>query len=96
MRLDSSTILIASGAYALACIPAIYAAEHFDWPEWPLHSTQLVAVAVCALASARHLWVGRGSGWPATRVIAALACGATVGWLGFVAVVIATLDFSGF
>jgi hypothetical protein len=95
IRASSSWLFLVAGIYALACIPAIFLAERFSWPEWPFHTTQLLAVVLCFLTSVVFLWSTRGSQFGAQRWLATIAsvlCGL---WLAFVVYVFLTFNLSG-
>jgi hypothetical protein len=87
-------VLLVMGFYALGCAPAILIAERFGWSQWPLHSSQLLAVVVCLLAGLGFLWSTRGDRIRGFRLLAMLAVGASGLWLAFVAFVIAALAIS--
>jgi hypothetical protein len=92
---SSRWLFMVTGFYALGCIPAIFVAEHFDWPEWILHTTQLCAVVLCLPASVIFLWFTRGSRFGGQRWLAVVAAVLSSVWLGLIAYLILTLDFSG-
>ena len=88
-------LMLFAGIWALACAPAILLAESKRWPQWPFHSTQLVACLVCIGGSTWFLVATRSQekGW---RQVVALAGWMLAGaWVFFVAWVLLTLDFSG-
>lgn len=50
-----------SGFYALACIPAVFIFERFQWDEAPLHITSLFACIICVASAITYLRSCRAS-----------------------------------
>src|SRR4051812_6993746 len=79
-----------SGGYALACIPAVFVFEHFDWFEAPLHLSSFAAWVICPISAIFYLWRNRGGGERRTlaarrtRTLAYLAIGVSSAALLFV------------
>ena len=93
--LASWWLFLSLGGYILACIPAIFVAEHFGWSQWPLHTTQLLATVLCIPSAAAFLWCTRGARFGWQQVVAILAVLLAGLWCVFVCFVMLTLDFSG-
>ncbi len=81
-------IFVVTGVYALACVPAILVAEKLRLPEWPLHTSQLLAVIVCFLAGALFLVTKRSPARGALGWLAIVACVLCGLWLAFIAFVL--------
>lgn len=93
MRPPSTRVFLFSGIYTLLCIPGILLAERNGWSQVPFHSTQWLAVAVCAFSSAWFLWASRGLsvGW--RRPVACLGLLLSGLYLLFIIYVVVTLTF---
>jgi uncharacterized membrane protein YqhA len=52
---------ILSGAYALACIPAVFVFERLGWSEAPLHTSSFFACILCVISASMYLWTTRAS-----------------------------------
>jgi hypothetical protein len=92
---SSRWLFLASGFYALGCIPIIHIAGHFGFRTGPVSITQLLAVVLCFPASIVFLWTTRGLRFSPVRWLA-VAAGAYSGlWLAFVVFAVLTFDMSG-
>jgi hypothetical protein len=83
------------GIAILACIPGIFLAERYDWPEWPWHLSQMLLSLICVVTSALSLWkFVRITNWwhHLIPLIAGIGSG---GWLMVVATVVSLLNFNG-
>ena len=91
--LRASRILFVSlCAYIVLCIPAIFAAEHFELSQAPLHASQFLAVVACIPTAAAYLWFSRGTPLRGLRLVAAAAIVLAALWLAFIAHFVMTAD----
>ena len=91
MKILSKWSFLASGMYALLCIPVILVAERLHWPEGIFHATQFLSVAVCIPASFLFLWLSRGT-WSRLRWLALSALILAGAWFSFAIYVITIMD----
>jgi len=84
---------LSAGIVVLACIPAVFLAERYSWSQSPIHTAQLLAAALCFIASLIFLGSTRGlrsnlEGWQA--MVAAVLSGM---WIVIYIFVIAVINF---
>src|SRR3954469_2709138 len=91
---SSQWLYLGSGIYAALCIPAIFVAERWQFSQRPFHTTQFIAVLICAMASPVFLRATKTRGWSWTRILAATAFTLCSLWLVFFVYVVYKLDFS--
>jgi hypothetical protein len=62
---NSFKLFLASGAYAILCIPGILVAEHLQWSQWFFHASQLAALLLCFAGAVIFLFRPRRApaGW---------------------------------
>ncbi len=94
-------LFLIPGALAVLCAPVVLLAERYDWPEAPVHATQILATLMCAPAAALHLLRlrrrrARQPEAPAPwRRLAWVALVLSSGWLAFFTFVVLAVSFSG-
>jgi hypothetical protein len=90
---------LVSGIYALACIPAVFLIEHFQWWEWqaPIHLTSFCACIACITSALMYLLMSRRrqTGQTPTRALAYVAVVLAGGYLILVFTILLMLTFAG-
>ena len=85
---SSFWIFLTSGLYAVMCAPVILYAERRGWPEWPLHSTQLIATLICFISSFIYTMSHRNTppGWRRRLAVVSLLLSGV--WLAIICVLL--------
>ena len=81
---------VLSGAYAIACFPAVLYFGLRGWNESPLHLTSFVACIVCVVSASVYLFAGPRN--RCLRVMAAIALVSGLIFLGFIAAVLLLMN----
>jgi hypothetical protein len=84
---------LGAGIVVLACIPAVFLAERYSWSQFPIHSAQFLAAALCFTASLVFLGSTKGlrstlEGWLA--IVAAVLSGV---WIAIFVFVVFFINF---
>ena len=74
-------LAILSALYASICVPAILLAERFNLPEWPMHTTQPLAIVILLVSGSYYLYQTRRGEPSWFRKSLYFLCGAAVVWI---------------
>ena len=92
-QIVAKRLAIFSALYVALCIPAILIAERYDLPEWPMHTTQSLAILILIMSGGYYLYQTRGGEPSWFRKSIYILCGAGVIW---VALIVAFVVYSMF